>query len=176
MDNKIDNKLAFNIYVLVNLSIYVLVLGYLLFFIIAANNNDIALKNNLIRYIIICPIVIVISQIFEKLFQPAYFESHILNGAIRFKSFNPNKNNRLRFLLMVNYKKYLIEQSIEQQSYNNYILKIDRLGLRKNLILQKLENGTIYQSKPINISFLGIKKYTNLILSIDRLQEKITLN
>ena len=77
---------------------------------------------------------------------------------------------------MLFYKRYLIEQTINQKFYNNYILKIDRFGLRRNLILQKIEKGVLYQSKPINISFLGIKKYTNLILSIDRLQEKITLN
>ena len=138
--------------------------------------HDIGLANSLLRYILIFSILATISQLFDYLIQPAYIEFQILHSEVRFKSFNPNRNNKFRIFLMVFYNRYLIEQTINQQSYNNYILNIDRFGLRRNLILQKLENGILYQSKPINISFLGIKKYTNLILSIDRLQEKITLN
>jgi hypothetical protein len=66
--------------------------------------------------------------------------------------------------------------SISRQAFNNYRILIEKAGLRKSLILQKIENGKLYESKPINISFLGVKKYTALILSIDRLKEKITLN
>lgn len=176
MDNKIDNKLAFNIYIWFNFSIFISFCLYFLLSIIAAQNNNITLFNSLKGYILIWPLIIGISKLFDYLIQPAYFESQILNGEIRFKSLNPNRNNRFRFFLMPFYKRHLIEQTINQQSYNNYILKIDRLGLRRNLIFQKLENGKLYKSTSINISFLGIKKYTNLILSIDRLQEKITLN
>jgi hypothetical protein len=39
-----------------------------------------------------------------------------------------------------------------------------------------MDNGKLFESKPINISFLGVRKYTDLILSIDRLKEKISLN
>jgi len=77
---------------------------------------------------------------------------------------------------MLWYDKYLTELVIDRQSYNNYKLLIDRLGFRKNLILQKIDNGKLYESTPINISFLGAKKYTDLILSIDRLKEKMTMN
>ena len=176
MNNKIDNKLAFNIYVWVNLSIYVLVLGYLLFFSLAFKNNDRSLINRLIEYILIGPLLVVISQLFEYFIQPAYFEYQILYDEIRFKSYNPNRNNRFRFFLIIFYKRHLIEQTISKQTYNNYTIKFDRFGFRKNLILQKLENGNLYQSKPINISFLSIKKYTDFILSIDRLRDKINLN
>jgi hypothetical protein len=176
MDNTINNKLAFNFYVWANLIGFVLTFLFLLFLFIAIKTHETGMTNSLLRYILIFPVLAAISQLFDYLIQPAYIEFQISHNEIRFKSFNPNRNNKFRIFLMVAYKKYLIEQTINQQSYNNYILKIDRFGLRRNLILQKLENGVLYQSKPIDISFLGIKKYTNLILSIDRLQEKISLN
>lgn len=180
MENKIDNKVAFNIYVWVNFSLHVLFLLGLLFILLRVTiNNNAAVINRLHEhtvYILIVPIFIVLRYLFDYLIQPAYFESQILNGEIRFKSLNLNKNNGFLFFRLAFYKRHLIEQTISQQFYNNYILNIDRFGLRKTLILQKFKNGKLYQSTPISISFLGIKKYTNLILSIDRLQEKITLN
>ena len=176
MDNKINNKLAFNFYIWSNLMIFILFILYLFLISIAIQTHDTELINSFLRYVLIFPILAAITQLFDYLIQPAYIEFQILHSEIRFKSFNPNRNNKFRICLMLFYKRYLIEQTINQQFYNNYILNIDRFGLRRNLILQKLENGVLYQSKPINISFLGIKKYTNLILSIDRLQEKITLN
>jgi len=44
------------------------------------------------------------------------------------------------------------------------------------LIFQKIEKDGISETSEINISLLGQKKYTNLILSIDRMQGKINLN
>ena len=176
MNNKINNKLVFNFYVWGNLIIVVLFFLCLLLLFLANKMHDIGLANSILRYILIFPILIAISKLFDYLIQPAYIEFQILQSEIRFKSFNPNRKNKSRIFSMLFYEKYLIEQTINQQFYNNYILKIDRFGLRRNLILQKIENGVLYQSKPINISFLGIKKYTNLILSIDRLQKKISLN
>ena len=176
MDNTINNKLAFNFYVWANLIIFVLLFLYLFFWIIAIKTHDIGLMKGFLEYLLFIPVLAAISKVFDYLIRPAYIEFQISQNEIRFKSFNPNRNNKFRIFLMVAYKKYLIEQTINQQSYNNYILIIDRFGFRRNLILQKLEHGVLYQSKPIDISFLGIKKYTNLILSIDRLQEKISLN
>jgi hypothetical protein len=114
--------------------------------------------------------------LFNLLIQPAYFEARINFGQIYIKSFNPNKKNGFRFFLMLFYQRYSIEHIIARQSYNNYRIEIERFGFKKNLILQKTENGLLYESKPINISFLGAKKYTDLLLSIDRLKEKISLN
>lgn len=104
------------------------------------------------------------------------FEAKINFGQIYIKSFNPNQKNRLRFILILFYKKYLIEHTIDRQSYNNYRIEIKRFGFKKRLILQKTEDGNLYESKAINISFLGAKKYTDLLLSIDRIKEKISLN
>lgn len=176
MDNKINNKLAFNFYVWGNLIIFISFSLSLLVLFIANKMHDLGLINSILRNILIFPILVVITQFFDYLIQPAYVEFQISQSEIRFKSFNPNRKNKSRIFSMLFYKRYLIEQTINQQFYNNYILKIDRFGIRRYLILQKIENGVLYQSKPINISFLGIKKYTNLILSIDRLQEKISLN
>jgi len=122
------------------------------------------------------PFLMVIFQLFDYTIKPAYFEALILNGEIRFKTFAPNKYNKFRFIYMIFYKKYLTEYTLSRQSYNGYRIIIDRFGLRKFLILHKTEKGKLYQSKPINISLLGMKKYTDLVLSIDRLHEKITLN
>ena len=124
----------------------------------------------------IVPIFVVVYHIFDYFIQPAYFEAKFSTGQIILKTFNTNKKNGLRVMSMLFYDKHLKEQRIDRQFYNNYKISIDRWGFRKNLILQKIDMGIIYESKPINISFLGAKKYTNLILSIDRLREKITLN
>jgi hypothetical protein len=88
------------------------------------------------------------------LIQPAYFEAKINFGQIYIKSFNPNRKNGIRFLLMLFYQKYSIEHTIERQSYNNYRIVISRFGFKKSLILQRTENGKLYESKAINISFL----------------------
>jgi hypothetical protein len=55
-------------------------------------------------------------------------------------------------------------------------LVISICGIRKALILQKINKSGIYETSDINISFLGQKKYTELVLSIDRMKGKINLN
>jgi hypothetical protein len=138
--------------------------------------NDKLFVQGFISYIFIWIILIILFRIFDYLIKPSYFEANITNGQIIIKTFNPNRNNKFRFILMLFFDKYLIEQIIDRHFYNNYKILIDYFGLRKKLILQKIDNGKIYESKPINISFLGTKKYTDLILSIDRIKEKITMN
>jgi hypothetical protein len=55
-------------------------------------------------------------------------------------------------------------------------LTIGKFGIKKELRLQKINNDGVYKSANINISLLGQKKYTNLIVAIDRLRTKICLN
>jgi len=175
MENRIGNKLAFNIYVWLR---FFLLICFVLFFFWQVLKIPKKFGYNSFdqQFIIIFAVIAILVVLFEYLINPAYFEVHILNGKIIFKSFEPNMKNGLIYFLMLFYQKNLNEHIIERQAYNNYKINIDRLGFRKKLIFQKIDNGKIYESTPINISFLSTKKYTELILSIDRLQEKITLN
>ena len=82
----------------------------------------------------------------------------------------------MQFIFVLFYLRNLKEHILTRKSYNGYTLIIGKLGIRKQLILQIIDQGKIYDSKPIDISFLGARKYTELILSLERLKEKITLN
>lgn len=176
MNGKIDNKIAFKIYMWIN---FCFIIGTILYLAILFGGFvfiDKSLIKELKTYVFIGPIFVGLLQIVDYFIKPSYFEARITSGQIIIKTFNPNKINGLRLLFMLHYDKHLMEQVIDKQFYNNYKIKIDRLGFRKSLTLQKIDNGNIYESKPINISFLGVRKYTDLILSIDRLREKITMN
>ena len=174
MNSTIDNKIAFKIYVWIS---FCFIIGTILYLaILFGGFADNTLVKDLKNYVFIGPIIVGLLQIVDYLIKPSYFEARITTGQIIIKTFNPKNINGLRLLFTPHYDKHLIEQNIDKQFYNNYKIKIDRLGFRKYLTLQKIENGKIYESKPINISFLGVKKYTDLILSIDRLREKITMN
>jgi hypothetical protein len=118
----------------------------------------------------------IVLRFLDYLIKPSYFEATINFGQINIASFSPKNKNGLNFILMFSYKKYLTEYTIERHSYNDYRILIERFGIKKSLILQKTENGKLYESLPINISLLGVRKYTNLILAIDRLKEKFSLN
>jgi len=176
MKDKVDNRLGFTIYVWVSFCLFILVILYLMIFYFGFKNNNKLMINEFKSYVLIWPFLAVLSRFFDYYIKPAYFEAKISTGQIIIKTYNPNKANGGRFISMLWYDKYLTELVIDRQSYNNYKLLIDRLGFRKNLILQKIDNGKLYESTPINISFLGAKKYTDLILSIDRLKEKMTMN
>ena len=65
---------------------------------------------------------------------------------------------------------------ISREEYNDYTLTIGKFGFRKELKLQKTNNTGVYKSSTINISLLGQKDYTNLIVAIDRLRTRICLN
>ena len=169
MNNKIDNRFGFSIYLLISICFLIFIIAYLIFIFHCFKSNK--------SLLLIGPIVVILYQLFDYIVNPAYFEATITNGLIVIKTFRPYKRRfNIRDALMINYNKHLTEVIIDRQSYNNYKILIDRLGFRKNLILQKIDNGKIYESKPISVAFLGAKKYTNLILSLDRLTEKITLN
>jgi len=175
MKNTINNRLAFNIYIWTRFS---LLIFFVFFLLCQAFKIPQTIGFNVINgeFIVILAIFALIIFIFEYMINPAYFEALILNGKIVFRNFEPNRKNGLIYILMLFYKKHLKEHIIERQSYNSYKIKIDHLGFRKKLVFQKIDNGKIYESTAINISFLSTRKYTELILSIDRLQEKINLN
>ncbi len=175
MKIKISNALAFNFYVWTRFFL----LMFILFFLLgqALRNHQLIGFNSFTNQIIIIALIFALFLIlFEFMIKPAYFEAQIINGKVIFKSFEPNRKNGLIYFLMILYKKHLKEHTIERQSYNSYKINIEYFGFRKMLVFQKIENGKIYESTPINIGFLSTKKYTELILSIDRLQEKLNLN
>jgi len=176
MSDNINNRLVFNIYIWTNFCLFFLFFFYLLPLLIAYRSGNKDLIQHSTKYFMIVTIVGIIVNIFNFLIKPGYFEAIISFGQIRIKSYNPNTRNGFSIFFMLFYNKYLLEHTIERQSFNNYRILIERFGFKKSLILQKMENGKLFESKPINISFLGVRKYTDLILSIDRLKEKISLN
>ena len=176
MNKRIDNRIAFNIYMWIIFCFILAMIFYMIFLFIGFADNDVLLKRRLMDYIFIAPVFLLLLKIMDYLVKPSYFEARITSGQIIIKTFDPNKINGLRLLFMLRYDRHLMEQSIDRQFYNNYKISIARWGFRKTMTLQKIDNGKLYESKPINISFLGAKKYTDLILSIDRLREKITMN
>ncbi len=107
---------------------------------------------------------------------PSYFECIIQQNELRIRFFEPVKKNTLEFIFVLFYQGNLKEHILTRQSYNGYTLKIGKLGIRKFIVLQIINEGKIYDSKPIEISFLGARKYIELILALDRLKEKISVN
>ena len=176
MEQRINNKLIFNIYVWANFTLLIIFLIFQCALIVGYKTAN----KELIHYAIFTSVIVVfttlIIRIIDYLIKPGYFEATIGFGHIQIKSFNQVKNYGFDFLNMLVYRKYLIVHKIDRQSFTSYKIIIELSGFRKSLILQKMENGKLFESKPINISFLGARKYTDLILSIDRLKEKISIN
>jgi len=176
MEHRITNRLIFNIYVWANFTLLIIFLIFQSALIVGYKTAN----KELIHYAIFTSVIVVLAtiiiRIFDYLVKPAYFEATIGFGHIHIKSFNQVKNHGFDFLQMLVYQKYLIVHKLDRQSFTSYKINIELSGFRKSLILQKMENGKLYESKPINISFLGARKYTDLILSIDRLKEKISVN
>ena len=176
MNENINNRLAFNIYVIISFCLTFIIIVFFAIFLYETISNSKTPLHQSSLFVITSLVLYILLVLFNLLIQPAYFEAKINFGQIYIKSFNPNRKNGFRFFLMLFYQRYSIEHIIARQSYSNYRIEIERLGFKKTLILQKTEDGKLYESKAINISFLGIKKYTDLLLSIDRLKEKISLN
>jgi hypothetical protein len=176
MRDNINNRISFNFYAWFNFIIFILFLICWVFIslrIITGNKTIIQVTD---PFFIIVMIIFLFLKVFEIIIRPGFFEAEINFGQILIKTYNPDIKNKAYIFKTLFYNKQLQVHSISRQAFNNYRVLIDKSGLRKSLILQKIENGKLYESKPINISFLGVKKYTNLILSIDRLKEKINLN
>jgi hypothetical protein len=173
--NKIDNKKGFQIYIIVNLIFSII--GFLvgILSIRGVITQDWSFIEIIKPYTGLFAVLIVFG-LFEFAIKPSYIETIINEREIIIRTFNPNIGNGLRFILMLGFRKHLSELRLSQNEYNDYKLLIDKCGLRRILTLQKIDKRGIYETTEINISLLGQKKYTELILSVDRLKGKINLN
>ena len=182
ISNQINNRKGFNNYVIVNFLLTIIGFSIAIISIIGMINKDLGLLHLLIpdlRYavwLIFLIFSISFFGLFVWLVSPSYIEVIISEREIILRTFKPNKRNGLSFIHMVRYRKYLKEFKISKLEYNDYKLIIDKFGFRKRLILQKINNNGLYQTSEINISFLDQRKYTDLILSMDRMRTKINLN
>jgi len=114
--------------------------------------------------------------IIDERIRPAFIEFQVSDDEITIKTYNPHSNRWESPFVLFAYKKRIHEFIISREEFNNYKLTIGKFGFHKELKLQKTDNTGIYKSSDINISLLGQKNYTNLILAIDRLRTKICLN
>ena len=177
--NQIDNKKFFQIYVIMNLVFSITGFSILIFYIHGVITHDLNSIKHFIFPILGFLVILFVFKQFELIIKPSYIETNINEREIIVRTLSPNFRNGLRFIFMlkfVRYKRYLNELKLSQHEYNDYKLLIDKFGLRKRLILQKIQRDGIYETSEINISLLSTKKFTNLILSIDRLKGKINLN
>jgi len=173
--NQIDNKQGFQIYIIVNLIFSLFGFSVGILSIIGVITQDWSFIEIIKPYIGLIAVFIVFGLL-EFAIKPSYIETLIDEREIIIRTFNPNIRNGLRFILILGYRKHLSELKLSQHEYNDYKLLIDRCGLRRIMTLQKINKSGIYETSKINISLLGQKKYTELILSIDRLRSKINLN
>lgn len=173
--SKIDNKTVFQIYIVVNLIVSIMGFSIGILSIRGVITQDWSFIDIIKSYLGLITIFILFGLL-EVAIKPSYIETTINEREIIIRTFKPNIQNGLRFILMLGYQKHLKELRLSQQEYNDYKLFIDRFGLRKILMLQKINKSGVYETSEINISLLGQKKFTNLILSIDRLKGKINLN
>lgn len=177
MHIKISNRLAFTMYIWGRLVIQIILIVYLIFLFSASRSGNDEIIRQIKGYVLfLLPGAVLVVLFIDYMLRPTFFEAMITRDQIAIKSYSPYSRTGLGQVAMLFYRKHLTEYYIDRQSYNNYKIHIGRLGLKKSLILQKIKDGQIYESKPIMIHFLSAKKYTELILSIDRLKEKITLN
>lgn len=181
----INNKNSFFIYSIVRLILYVIVgLMFVLINIPLIYNTKwnlfhiLVSKYGFVSLFVLIGffIVFVIFALYEYVIRPSYVEMKIDEREIVIRIFSSNIKNWISILLIFRYKRYLKELKINKQEYNNYKLQIDKLGFRKLLILQKINKDGLFETSAINISLFRLKKYTNMILSIDRLQGKLNLN
>jgi len=175
--NKINNAREFKIYVILFSILFCIGFTIGVISIISIFTGDWTLINSFdpsLKFGFVT--IIIVLGLIELVIRPSYIETIINEDKILIRVFSPNKGSGIRYLWMLGYKKYIKEYVIARQEYNDYKLYIAKFGFRKTIVLQKIDKNGIYETKPINISLLGQKKYTELILSIDRLKGKINLN
>ena len=172
--NRINNKPIYNVFIGINIFVVFLLLFSVGFFIFAINSG---VKNPFKYYHLqYYPILLFLYSFVRFKFTPCYFEAEISNQRIIIKTINPSKYYGLKFIHLVFNKVKPSEFIIDRTSFTNYRILIEKWGLKKSLILQKSVNGIVFDSKPIMIVFLGYKKYTDLIISLERLCQKMSLN
>jgi hypothetical protein len=174
--NRINNKQIYKALIAINIVIVLLILFFVVFYIYAINSG---IKNPFQYYHLgIYPLLFIfLFGCIRYIFPPCYFEAELLNECIKIKLINSSKYYIVRFifLLLTNQIKPT-EFMIDRVSFTNYRIEISKWGFNKRLILQKSVNGDLFESKPIRIDYLGYKKYTDLIISIERLSQKMSLN
>ena len=114
--------------------------------------------------------------IIDERIKPGYIEYQLMDDEISIKTYNPHSTRWESPFVLWGYKKRIKAFKINREEYTNYNLILGKFGIKKELRLQKINNDGVYQSARINISLLGQKKYTNLIVAIDRLRTKICMN
>jgi len=141
--NKINNKKAYQIYIILNLIFSII--GFLIggISIRGLITHDWSIINTLKPYFGFI-IIFILWGFMEFVIRPSYIEIILSEKEIIIRTFSPNIRNGIRFILMLRYQKYLKELKIGKQEYNDYKLKIDKWGLRKLLILQKINKSGIF--------------------------------
>jgi hypothetical protein len=175
MKIKISNKLFFYTLGIIKLLFILILILFLILttYLIVSHKPDKEVYLHL-RFI---PLLFAgIGLIITRIISPSYFECIILPNELKIRFFNPDRRNTLQFILVMFSLENLKEHILDRKSYNGYILKIGKFGIKKYIILHMIDEGKMYDSKPINISFLGARKYIELILALDRLKEKISMN
>jgi len=175
MNLKISNKILFYAVAIIKLFLFLIAI-LLIFLVMIQIASGKPAREGYIHLRFLTFLFIGILLLITRFISPFYFECILKQNEIRIRFFNPERRNTLQFLFVMFSLGNLKEHILNRKSYNGYVLKIGKLGFKKQLILKMINEGKIYDSKPINISFLGIRKYTELILALDRLKEKINLN
>ena len=172
--NRINNKQIYRVFIWFNFLVVLVILFFIGFFIYAINSG---VKDPFHYYhLFYYPAFIFLYGSVRYKCTPHYFDAEISSERIIIKTINPAKYYGLNFILLVFNKIKPTEFTIDRISFTNYRIVIDKWGFKKILILQKSDNGNIFESKPIRLDYLGYKKYTDLIISIDRLSQKMSLN
>jgi len=176
----INNKKTFEIYLILRLIIFIillittviiattLLLKINLYQTIASNFGS----NTLLSLTLSSSILMMI----DGRIKPAFIDIQIIGDMILIRTYNPHVKKWESPFGLLGYKKKIKELLISREEYNDYKLQFGGFGLKKELKLHKINNSGVYESANINISLLGQRKYTNLILAIDRLRTKICLN
>ena len=176
----INNKSAFEFYLILRLVIFLLPTIFL-GLILSARVGWIDIFQLLFhgfRYVGIyffLALVFLFSLIGE-LIRPTFVEFDFKSDEIIVKTYSPDLYRKSATFALFGYKKRISEFKISREEYNDYKLTIRKFGMYKELKLQKANDNGVYKSPKINISLLSPKKYTNLILAIDRLRIKMSMN
>lgn len=174
----INNKTEIRIYQLFKISFILVLLIFILSMTITKTigNQYIIISKDLFYSLFALNFIMSILMLIIEKLQPTYIEFHSQNNEIIIKTYEPNPRSLKSFLNFLGYRKNMKEYRVNRDEFTNYKLTVGRFGFRKELKLQRTNNNKVYESASINLSFIGQKNYTNLVLAIDRLCKKICLN
>ena len=121
------------------------------------------------------PFFIIVALVINSRIAPSYFEAEIVKNQIKITTINTKAQSIAAIFLLFS-NKHKTEYVVNGASFTNYRIVVSLWGFKKQLILQKNQEGSLFESKPINLNFLGYRKYTDLLISIERLSQKMSLN